>query len=673
MRAHGVLGDEEPPGDLVRPEVLVEKQQDLELASRDRVRDRVGDAPVRRAFPDLLEQAARNRSRESGLPFGDAAEELHDPLGRLGLQQVARCTAANRGEEVFLGAGSREDDDLAFRRSFAQPGKRVEAVELGHRQIEQHEIGLEPPRGVDRLVAVAGLTDHVEAALTKQGREGLSGQRMIVHDQDSSSHRSVIGGNARRLKALYLSGTEFRADYSSVRRDDSDAYQAWLWGEVLLLSLLGAALALFVTYPSLRDTYELPQLRLVLDTAVTLAAAIVAVLAGIRFTVEGRRLDFLLCGGFFLVACSTMAFAIAPVFGGGTIGKPEAWAGVVGKLLAACLIAAAPFTRGRIVARTGALRWLILALLCLVLAIWLLMRSLSPSIPELYHGTDQPLLLIVALALQALFSLVALVGFGVRYRNYGDDLYRWLGLAATLSLFAELHYVFTPAFSSAFVSQGDFLRLTAYGVLLTGVWRAIRFAEFGRAVAEERARVAREIHDGLAQYLFTISTHASLLEAGKGTEGTVKQIKAAAAMAQQEARFAILALSSASGNAPFDAALRRYVDVLTADGELDVELEVDSGLSLAPDEQIEVFRIVQEGLANVRKHSGAGRAWVSIGQRGTERMVVVLDDGAGFDDVADPAGQGLKNLRERAAAIGGVFALRSTPGHGTALEVTLRA
>jgi signal transduction histidine kinase len=457
-----------------------------------------------------------------------------------------------------------------------------------------------------------------------------------------------------------------------VRRDESE-YQAWLWGEVLLLSLLGAALALFVTSPSLRDTYELPQLRLVLDTGVTLAALIVAVLAGIRFTVEGRRLDFLLCGGFFVAAASTMAFSVAPVFGGGTVGKNEAWAGVAGKLLATALIAAAPFSRGRILARQKALRWWILALVCLEVAIWLLARSLSGGMPELLSGDDQPLLLVVTLALQAFLSLVALVGFGLRFRNYGDDLYRWLGLATTLALFAELHYVFTPVVPSSFVSQGDFLRLTSYGVLMTGVWRAMRFAEFGRAVAEERARVAREIHDGLAQYLFTISTHASMLEAGTATDGTVAQIKLAAGMAQQEARFAILALSSASGTAPFDTALRRYVDVLTADGELDVELEVDPGLSLAPDEQIEVFRIVQEGLANVRKHAGADRAWVLIGQRGPERMVIVRDDGAGFESDTDPPGQGLKNLRDRAAAIGGVFSLRSTPGQGTAMEVTLRA
>ena len=185
---------------------------------------------------------------------------------------------------------------------------------------------------------------------------------------------------------------------------------------------------------------------------------------------------------------------------------------------------------------------------------------------------------------------MAFLGFGLRYRSDGDDLYRWLGLAATLRLFAELHYVFTPVVSSSYVSQGDFLRLISYSVLLVGVWRAIRFAEFGRAVAEERARVAREIHDGLAQYLFTVSTQASMLEGE-----TVERIKEAAAAAQQEARFAILALSSASGNAPFDAALRRYVEFLTADGELEVELEVDPALTLAPDEQIEVFRIVQEG------------------------------------------------------------------------------
>jgi signal transduction histidine kinase len=457
-----------------------------------------------------------------------------------------------------------------------------------------------------------------------------------------------------------------------MRRDGRDAYQAWLWGEVLLFGLLGAGLALFVAYPSLRDSYELPQLRLVLDTAVTLAAAIVAVLAGIRFSVEGRRLDFLLCGGFFVAAFSTFVFGVAPAFGGEIIQISEAWTGVGCKLVAAALIAVAPFVRGRVVLRERALRWSTAALVTFMLAIWLFAGHLGEALPMLRQGDDQPLLLVGANALQALLSLVAVIGFGLRFRAEGEDLDRWLGLAATLALFAELHFVFSPTVSSAFVSQGDFLTLVSFGVLLTGVLRAIRFAEFGRAVAEERARVAREIHDGLAQYLFTISTQASMLEGGSPPPGTVERLKQAAAAAQQEARFAILALSSASGTAPFDAGLRRYVDFLTADGELEVDLEIDPALFLAPDEQIEVFRIVQEGLANVRKHAGARQAEVVIAREGGRRVVRVSDDGTGFDGEEQPAGQGLKNLRSRAAAIGGAFTLRSEPGRGTALEVILR-
>ena len=91
-------------------------------------------------------------------------------------------------------------------------------------------------------------------------------------------------------------------------------------------------------------------------------------------------------------------------------------------------------------------------------------------------------------------------------------------------------------------------------------------------------------------------------------------------------------------------------------------------------DRIEVFRIVQEGLANVRKHAGARRAEVRIGQRGTRRVVSVRDDGVGFEDADEAsAGQGLKNMRRRAASIDGGFSLRSRPGRGTAVEVTLRA
>jgi hypothetical protein len=306
--------------------------------------------------------------------------------------------------------------------------------------------------------------------------------------------------------------------------------------------------------------------------------------------------------------------------------------------------------------------------------IWSVCALFGDALPILASSDhDQPRLLSAALAVRALLSLVAVVGFGLRYRARGHDLDSWLALGATLTLFADLHYVFTPLVSNRYITPGDFLRLLSYAVLLVGVWRAIRYAEFGRAVAEERARVAREIHDGLAQYLFAVSTHATNLENGADPAQTLPRLKQAAAAAQQEARFAILALSSASGTAPFDAALRRYVDVLTADGALEVDLEIDEGVQLAPDEQIEVFRIVQEGLANARRHAGASRAEVRIRLRGYERVVTVVDDGSGFDDDAATPGHGLKNMRARSASIGGGFRLLTHPGGGTALEVVLRA
>jgi signal transduction histidine kinase len=245
-------------------------------------------------------------------------------------------------------------------------------------------------------------------------------------------------------------------------------------------------------------------------------------------------------------------------------------------------------------------------------------------------------------------------------------------LAATLALFADLHLVLTPVVSSDLLLQGDFLRVVAYGVLLVGVWRAISEAEFGRAVANERARVARDIHDGLAQYLFAVSTQVSMLEGGAPLEQVLPRLKRAATAAQQEARFAVLALSSAGGSARFDSSLRRYVEVLTADGEMEVELDVDPQVKLAPDEQIEVFRIVQEGLGNARRHAGATHVDVSISQRSGRRVVTVSDDGVGFDATAIVEGQGVANMRSRADAIDGALTLRAQPGRGTAIEVVLR-
>jgi signal transduction histidine kinase len=454
----------------------------------------------------------------------------------------------------------------------------------------------------------------------------------------------------------------------------SQSYRSWLVGELMLVGLLASATALFAVRDTFTSTYALPEARLAFDSAIAVVAAIVAVLASVRFVVEGRVLDLLLAAGFWSIALGTAAFGLVPVLGGGTLGPEAAWSLIGSRLLGAALIAVAPYTDRRLGDRRRALLYVGTGVAAALGVTAILLGSLQVSgIQTREAGVVDGALVVIAGTILAGLWLVALVGFALRYRRYGRDLDSWMCLAATLALFADMHLILTPVVSSDNVLQGDFLRFIAYGILLVGVWRAIAQAEFGRAVADERARVAREIHDGLAQYLFAITTQVSMLETGAPLDQVLPRLKRASTAAQQEARFAVLALSSAGGSAPFDSALRRYVDVLTADGGLDGELDVDPQVRLAPDEQIEVFRIVQEGLGNARRHAGARRVEVSIGQRNGRRIVAVTDDGVGFDaDGSETAGQGLSNMRLRAEAIDGRMSLRSAPGRGTAIEVVLR-
>lgn len=459
------------------------------------------------------------------------------------------------------------------------------------------------------------------------------------------------------------------------RQQKESTLQSWLAGEFLIVALLGAALALWGSYPSLPSSFDLPQLLLALGTAIALTSGLVAVLAGIRFSVDSRRMDLLLCAGFSVAAVSIFAFEIAPTFGGSEVRRPEAWAALIARILSAALITAAAFARGQVRQPGRALPMTLGVSLLVLLVGWSGSRALTQAVGTSGDSSEPELPLIIAFALLALLFLGAMIGFGLRFRRWLEDLDSWLALAATLWLFSSLNFVFTPLLPGDRAALGDFLRLLACTLLVAGVWRAIRAAEFGRAVAEERARVAGEIHDGLAQYLFALSTHLNMLRAGAELETVLPRLEEVAALAQQEARFAVLALSSAGGSAPFDAALHRYVEFLCADGELEVDVEIDPDIHLAPDEQIEIFRIVQEGLANVRKHANATWAEVKIAAADGKRVVVVRDDGDGLDtDNAKPtAGQGLKNMRRRADSIGADFSVSSKPGKGTTLEVALRA
>ncbi|MHB8059906.1 MAG: sensor histidine kinase [Gaiellaceae bacterium] len=461
----------------------------------------------------------------------------------------------------------------------------------------------------------------------------------------------------------------------AARQQNESALHSWLAGEFLLIALLSAALALWGAYPSLPRGFDFPQLLIALDTAIALTSMLVAVLTGVRFSVDSNRMDLLLCAGFSVAAISIFAFEIAPTLGGAAIGRSEAWAGLAARILSAVLITGAAFARGQVRKPDRALQTALGACLLALLVTWSGSRALVQAVGGSESSSDPELPMTIAFALLALLYLGAMVGFGWRFRLWLEDLDSWLALAATLWLYSSLNFVFRPVLPGEEAALGDFLRLLACVLLVVGVWRGIRAAEFGRAVSEERARVAGEIHDGLAQYLFALSTHLNLLRAGADLETVLPRLEEVAALAQQEARFAVLALSSAGGSAPFDAALHRYVEFLCADGVLEVDVEIDSDIRLAPDEQIEIFRIVQEGLANVRKHANANWAEVKIAVSEGKRVVVVRDDGDGLDedDSKPTAGQGLKNMRRRADSIGADFTVSSKPGAGTTLEVALRA
>jgi len=119
-------------------------------------------------------------------------------------------------------------------------------------------------------------------------------------------------------------------------------HQSWLWSEILLAGLLGASLALFLAYPVLQTRYDLPEMRLVLQTTMAGAGILVAVLAAARYSAEGQRVDLLLASGFFVTALSAAAFGIGPQLGGGDVLPAEGWSALIGAIAGMALIAAAP-------------------------------------------------------------------------------------------------------------------------------------------------------------------------------------------------------------------------------------------------------------------------------------------------------------------------------------------
>ena len=200
------------------------------------------------------------------------------------------------------------------------------------------------------------------------------------------------------------------------------------------------------------------------------------------------------------------------------------------------------------------------------------------------------------------------------------------------------------------------------------------------AALEERERLGREMHDGLAQQLtyLKLKAEAALAQANGSASvpvltNALDAIRRGTMDALGDVRQAILDLKGTGAPADFATHLSEYLQAWSRLNDIEAELQVpQGGVDLPGDVGFQALRVVQEALANVRKHSGAGHVRVRVHSEAGIITVSVADDGRGFDPTvaSRPGHFGLSILRERAAAIGGSVVIDSQPGGGC--EVLLR-
>jgi signal transduction histidine kinase len=243
----------------------------------------------------------------------------------------------------------------------------------------------------------------------------------------------------------------------------------------------------------------------------------------------------------------------------------------------------------------------------------------------------------------------------------------------------------------ALVTTGDLLRVAFYAILLVAVAAETRQdvrdlhaanVELTRlhevaatqATTEERARLAREIHDGMSQQLWLARLkQGRLLEKGGLSDEALVlagEVTSSIESALDEARQAILALRPAE-DSTFAEVMERYVNEFSdrfgipAEGRIDPIVE-----KLGPRTQAELLRIAQEAFANARKHADATRVLVQAEPTPSGLRLTVSDNGRGFEPGASGSrGYGLRSMRERAELIGASLAIESRPMDGTRVIV----
>jgi two-component system sensor histidine kinase UhpB len=191
----------------------------------------------------------------------------------------------------------------------------------------------------------------------------------------------------------------------------------------------------------------------------------------------------------------------------------------------------------------------------------------------------------------------------------------------------------------------------------------------------ERARIARELHDEIGQALTAVVLQ--LERAARDTDPPVRDEVEEAREAVRESLEEVREIARRlRPEALDDLGLGSALAALTLDVSrrtgLRVERRIEPGLpTLSPEEELVVYRVAQEGLTNVARHADAEHAWVTLGNRDGRVALEVRDDGCGFDP-RQPAGAGLRGMRERALLVGADLVVDSSEGGGTTVRLTLR-
>jgi two-component system nitrate/nitrite sensor histidine kinase NarX len=201
-----------------------------------------------------------------------------------------------------------------------------------------------------------------------------------------------------------------------------------------------------------------------------------------------------------------------------------------------------------------------------------------------------------------------------------------------------------------------------------------------QTMLQERARLAREIHDGLAQTIGFLKLQAAQLRNQIEKGDFIRALQSADLFyttlteAYQDARQAIDGLRISPDECGLNGWLRQIASEFQDLSGLEVHLEetpVEDEVS--PEVQAQLIRIIQEALSNVRKHAQASEVWLAIRQTNGDLLLEVRDDGDGFtpQDISSASRHGLRGMRERAELVGADFQVISRPQQGATVRVRL--